>query len=174
MLTPTRSRGGEASAGSAARANEDTRTDRKPMLMDMPIPLSEDSSARPSGPSSGVDRRRGARLGCTVNPHQGEPMNRYLPLVSMAALPAVSPAGMALAEEKVAAKAVVMPASDLKWIDSPVLKGAKMAVLWGDPAKGAYGALRSVPAGSGLGLHSHTHSQNVVGVSGTIEFNFEG
>ena len=97
-------------------------------------------------------------------------MKRYLACVSIAAFAAFATAGMALAAEK----AVVTSASELKWIDSPVMKGAKQAVLWGDPAKGAYGTLRSVPGGAALGLHTHSHSQRVVLVSGTIEFNMEG
>src|SRR5687768_14526924 len=72
MLTPPGSSGDAASAGSAARVNDDTRTHRKPMLMDMPVPLSKDSSARRTRPSSGVDWGRGEAVGSTVNPHQGE------------------------------------------------------------------------------------------------------
>ena len=79
-------------------------------------------------------------------------------------------AGMAIAAEK----AIVTPAAELKWTDSAVMKGAKQAVLWGDPAKGAYGTLKSMPGGTMLGLHTHTHAQRVVLVSGTIEFNMEG
>ena len=102
-------------------------------------------------------------------------MKRYLAFVSLAACAAAVAAGVAVAEEKVAAaKAVVMPASDLTWSSSPVMKGAGFAVLWGDPTKGPYGVLRKVPGGTALGLHSHTNSQKVVGVSGTIEFNLEG
>ena len=100
-------------------------------------------------------------------------MKRYLSFVGLVAFAAAT-AAVALAEEKAAPKAVVMPAPDLKWNASPVLNGAKFAVLWGDPTKGAYGMLRSLPAGSTLGLHSHTASQRVVGISGTIEFNLEG
>jgi quercetin dioxygenase-like cupin family protein len=73
-----------------------------------------------------------------------------------------------------AEKAVVTAASEQKWVDNPAVKGAKQAVLWGDPAKGAYGTLKSMPGGTMLGLHTHTHAQRVVVVSGTIEFNMEG
>jgi mannose-6-phosphate isomerase-like protein (cupin superfamily) len=73
-----------------------------------------------------------------------------------------------------AGKGTVTAASELKWMDNPAVKGAKQAVLWGDPAKGPYGTLKSMPGGTMLGLHTHTHAQRVVLVSGTIEFNLEG
>jgi quercetin dioxygenase-like cupin family protein len=79
-------------------------------------------------------------------------------------------AGAALAAEK----AAVWPASDVKWTDNPAMKGAKVAVLWGDPTKSAYGVLRKVPAGTKLGLHTHTQDQKVVTIAGTVEFNMEG
>ena len=96
-------------------------------------------------------------------------MKRYLAFVSIVAFAVAATAGMALAAEK----AVVTSASELKWVDSP-MKGAKQAVLWGNPAKGPYGTLKSLPGGTALGLHTHTHAQRVVLVSGTIEFNMKG
>jgi mannose-6-phosphate isomerase-like protein (cupin superfamily) len=83
--------------------------------------------------------------------------------------------GFAFAAGAVAAgKGVVSPASDLKWTDNPAMKGAQQALLWGDPAKGAYGAFKKIPGGTVLGLHTHAHDQRAVMISGTIEFNFEG
>jgi quercetin dioxygenase-like cupin family protein len=75
---------------------------------------------------------------------------------------------------RAADKAVVWSASDLKWVDNPAMKGAAQAVLWGDPAKGAYGMMRKVPGGTKLGLHTHAHDQRAVMISGSIEFNMEG
>ena len=57
-------------------------------------------------------------------------------------------AGFVLAAAAMAAaaeKAVVSSASELKWTDNPAMKGARLAVLWGDPAKGPYGVLKSIP-----------------------------
>jgi hypothetical protein len=71
-------------------------------------------------------------------------------------------------------KPVVRPAGDLKWIDNPAVKGAQQAVLWGDPAKGAYGALKRIPGGTTLALHSHTNETRALLMSGTLSFNFEG
>ena len=69
---------------------------------------------------------------------------------------------------------VLMPAGDLKWVDNPAVKGAKIAVLWGDPKTGAYGAFKKVPAGFKFGLHSHTADQQVVMISGTISVMTDG
>jgi len=71
-------------------------------------------------------------------------------------------------------KAVVWPAGDVKWTDSPTVKGASMAPLWGDPNKGAYGALKKVASGTDLGWHTHSSEQRVVAISGTFDFTVEG
>jgi quercetin dioxygenase-like cupin family protein len=97
-------------------------------------------------------------------------MKRYVAGVSVAVVVLAVTAGVTLGAEK----ATVTSASELKWVDNPHIKGAKQAVLWGDPAKGPYGTLKSVPGGTKLGMHTHTHAQHVVMVSGTIEFNMEG
>ena len=70
--------------------------------------------------------------------------------------------------------AVVWPAADIKWSDNPAIPGAKIAVLWGDPKAGAYGALKTLPAGSTLRLHTHTYDQKVLPVSGTIVLSIYG
>lgn len=71
-------------------------------------------------------------------------------------------------------KAVVWTAGDVKWTASPMMKGASMATLWGDPSKGAYGALKKVAGGTDLGWHTHTNDQKVVAISGTFDFQVEG
>lgn len=63
---------------------------------------------------------------------------------------------------------IVMPAGDLKWTDlDPSAPGVKVADLWGDHTKGAFGALFKLPAGFAAPLHTHTHDMKVVIVSGT-------
>jgi hypothetical protein len=64
---------------------------------------------------------------------------------------------------------VVMPASDLKWadLDPTGAPGVKIADLWGDHAKGAFGAFLKLPAGFAVPLHTHTYDIKVVIVSGT-------
>jgi len=71
-------------------------------------------------------------------------------------------------------KATVWQAADVKWVDSPAMKGLSVAVLWGDPTKGAYGALKKVSAGTDFGWHTHSSEQKVVAISGTFDFQVEG
>ena len=70
--------------------------------------------------------------------------------------------------------AVVWPAGDLKWSDNPAIAGAKIATLWGDPKTGAYGALKSIPGGGVLALHTHTQDQRVIVLTGTILLALDG
>ena len=69
---------------------------------------------------------------------------------------------------------VLWPAGDIKWVESPALKGLMIAVLWGDPKTGAYGALKKLPAGTEIAWHTHTSEQKVVMVSGVIHLEVEG
>lgn len=65
---------------------------------------------------------------------------------------------------------VFMPAADLKWVDLDPTKapGVKIATLWGDYTKGAYGAFIKFPAGFTAPLHHHTNAAKIVVVSGTF------
>ena len=69
---------------------------------------------------------------------------------------------------------VVWSAAEMKWSDNPAIKGAKIAVLWGDPKTGAYGALKTLPAGATIGMHTHTQDQKVIMLSGTVLLTIEG
>jgi quercetin dioxygenase-like cupin family protein len=69
---------------------------------------------------------------------------------------------------------VVWAAGDVKWMESPATKGLSVAPLWGDPSKGAYGALKKVAGGTDLGWHTHSFDQKVVAISGTFDFQVEG
>lgn len=62
-----------------------------------------------------------------------------------------------------------MTAGDLKWVDlDPVgAPGVKIADLWGDHTKGAFGAYFKLPAGFAVPLHTHTHVMKVAFLSGT-------
>lgn len=63
---------------------------------------------------------------------------------------------------------VVMPAGNLKWTDlDPGAPGVKVADLWGNHAKGAFGAFFTLPAGFAAPLHTHTYDMKVVIISGT-------
>ena len=70
--------------------------------------------------------------------------------------------------------AKVWAADEIKGTEVPAAPGLSIAPLWGDPMKGAYGALKKVAGGTALGWHTHTHAQKVVSISGTIEFTLEG
>ena len=64
---------------------------------------------------------------------------------------------------------IPIPGADLKWtdLDPAGAPGVKVAKLWGDPPKGAFGAFFRLPAGFATPLHTHTHPMKVVIVSGT-------
>ncbi len=49
-----------------------------------------------------------------------------------------------------------------------------MAVLWGDPAKGAFGSLHKFPSGFAVPLHYHSAGYRGVVVSGTLLQTVEG
>ena len=61
------------------------------------------------------------------------------------------------------------PAADLQWVDlDPTgAPGVKIADLWGDHTKGAFGAFLKLPAGFVAPLHTHTHAIKAVFISGT-------
>jgi anti-sigma factor ChrR (cupin superfamily) len=83
-------------------------------------------------------------------------------------------AGQLLAQ-MAAHKAIVMPAADMKWADmvgGP--PGIKIAPLWGDYQKGAFGAMIKFPAGTSAPLHTHTNDMRIVVVSGTFIHGPEG
>ncbi len=82
--------------------------------------------------------------------------------------------GAAIAAAEGGGKAVVWQAGDVRWTPSPAMKGLSVAPLWGDPSKGAYGALKKVTAGTEFGWHTHSSDQKVVGISGTFDFQLEG
>lgn len=73
------------------------------------------------------------------------------------------------AKKAPAAQPVFTPAADLKWtdLDPTGAPGVKVANLWGDHAKGAFGAYFKLPAGFAVPLHTHTHAMKVVFLTGT-------
>lgn len=69
----------------------------------------------------------------------------------------------------------ILPSADMKWVDiSPDVPGVKIADLFGDHTKGAFGALNKFPAGFSAPLHTHTHAMRLVIVSGTLLHGPEG
>src|SRR6266581_1615405 len=62
-----------------------------------------------------------------------------------------------------AAEPIVMPAGDLKWtdLDPTGAPGVKIADMWGDHTKGAFGAFVKFPAGFATPLHTHTNAMKI-------------
>jgi anti-sigma factor ChrR (cupin superfamily) len=71
---------------------------------------------------------------------------------------------------------IFKPAADLKWtdLDAKGAPGVKIADVWGDHTKGAYGAFIKFPAGFTAPLHTHTNALKIVVVSGTFVQTPEG
>ena len=69
-----------------------------------------------------------------------------------------------------ASKLVAIPSADMKWVDLDPkgAPGVKIADVWGDHTKGAYGAFIKFPAGFAAPLHTHTNDLKIVVVSGTF------
>lgn len=65
---------------------------------------------------------------------------------------------------------VFKPAEDLKWedLDPTGAPGVKIADVWGNHAKGAWGGFIKFPAGFAAPLHTHTHDVKIVVISGTF------
>jgi quercetin dioxygenase-like cupin family protein len=64
---------------------------------------------------------------------------------------------------------IPVPAAELKWtdLDPAGAPGVKVADLWGDHQKGAFGAIFKLPAGFVAPLHTHTYDMKLVIISGT-------
>lgn len=64
---------------------------------------------------------------------------------------------------------VVVTPDALKWAEPPVLPGAKLAVVQGDPSKEGLFVYRiKMPAGYKIPAHTHKASENVTVLSGTF------
>lgn len=98
-----------------------------------------------------------------------------LSLVAVAFLASPAQAADAKSPQKGRKEFVARAAADLKWEalpGGPV--GPMLSVLWGDPTKGAYGAIEKFPAGFSAPLHTHSGDHKVVVVSGTWIHGEEG
>ena len=89
-------------------------------------------------------------------------------LILTAPVAAQSP-GQATVSKAAASQPVFTAADDLKWtdLDPKGAPGVKIATLWGDHAKGAFGAYFKLPAGFAVPLHTHTNVMRVAFISGT-------
>ena len=91
--------------------------------------------------------------------------------LTLTAAVAAQPAGQAKPDRaaKPGSQPIFLAASDVKWtdLDPKGAPGVKVADLWGNHAKGPFGALLKLPAGFAAPLHTHTHAMKVVFISGT-------
>jgi len=90
-----------------------------------------------------------------------------LALLAVAATPATTPSSETA--KAAAAEHRVFAADDIKWADGPASlpKGAKMAVLSGDPkAPGVFTMRLTLPAGYKIPPHTHPADENVTILSG--------
>jgi quercetin dioxygenase-like cupin family protein len=88
--------------------------------------------------------------------------------------PAASPAAKQAPAAREAPAITMSPAAELKWTDSPVVKGGRVAVLWGNPEKEGYGRLNRWPGGSEVALHYHPFEVHGVVLEGTITLTPDG
>jgi quercetin dioxygenase-like cupin family protein len=79
-----------------------------------------------------------------------------------------------VAQAKATGASVTTAAADLKWNDVASFPGLKMAVVSGDPAKGAAHFFMKFPAGFAAPLHHHSANHYVTVVSGTMVMNIDG
>jgi quercetin dioxygenase-like cupin family protein len=80
----------------------------------------------------------------------------------------------AAADGKQGANAVLVPASDVKWKDLPGFKGAQMAVLEGNPAKGPHHSMLKFVGGFTAPLHHHSSDHYGTVVAGTLVLTVDG
>ena len=73
------------------------------------------------------------------------------------------------AAKKAAARDMVVPADQMKFLE--VRPGISKMTLWGDPAKGPYGAITRFAKGTKVEWHTHPHDIKAVVISGTLLYN---
>jgi len=98
-------------------------------------------------------------------------MNRYSnPLSAGTALMAILTLSPAWGADATAEMTMVNPAS-IQWQDAPpsLPKGAKVAVMHGDPGKpGPFTIRLRAPAGYKIAPHTHTQAENLTVISGAL------
>jgi quercetin dioxygenase-like cupin family protein len=73
---------------------------------------------------------------------------------------------MAASPKNSAPKDRTVPASQMHFTEA--MPGISKAVLWGDPAKGPYGAITRFTKGTKVAWHTHSHDIKAVVISGTM------
>ena len=86
----------------------------------------------------------------------------------LAALCIGSTLGICLPALAAGGKAVLTPASEIKWADVPGFPGVQMAALSGNPAKGAHHSMLKFTGGFSAPVHHHTPDHYGTVVAGTL------
>ena len=89
------------------------------------------------------------------------------------ALAAIASPASAMSGKK-AGSCVMTPADGIKWTDVPDFPGVSMAVLEGDPSKGAGHFLIKLKDGFAAPLHHHSSDHFVTVLSGTLSLTVDG
>jgi quercetin dioxygenase-like cupin family protein len=106
--------------------------------------------------------------------NQGEQMKNMLVAVALVFAGLSSLAPGVQAAEKGSKGALIVPASEVKWTDVPEMAGVQMAVIDGDPGKGASHFLLKFVGGFAAPLHHHTANHFVTVVAGTLVLGVDG
>ena len=97
-------------------------------------------------------------------------LHRVSRLLALGALVSVMPSVPALAADPMGDQ-VFVNSGQLKWVDAPpsLPKGAKVAVLYGDPSKAGQVVVRlKTPAGYRVPPHWHSQTENLTVISGAL------
>lgn len=73
---------------------------------------------------------------------------------------------IAATPKQTAPKDMVMAGDQMHFQE--VMPGISKVTLWGDPAKGPYGAITRLTKGTKIGWHTHPHDIKAVVISGTL------
>jgi quercetin dioxygenase-like cupin family protein len=93
-------------------------------------------------------------------------MKRLNPVVVALAIAVTILLIVAATPKKAAPKDRVIPADQMRF--EKAVPGVSKSVLWGDPAKGTYGAITHFDKGTKVGWHTHPHDIKAVVISGTM------
>lgn len=94
----------------------------------------------------------------------------FLLLATGAAAPALVQDASKPSAPQAARESVLVKAGAVKWADHLFVKGAKMCVASGDPAKSGAVVLMKFPKGMTIPAHWHTSDETVTVVSGSAIF----
>src|SRR6478672_2462567 len=94
-------------------------------------------------------------------------MKKLLIVSGVAALVvAAASVGVTQAQKSSSKAAIYVAADQAAFKQMPAAAGVSMAILWGDPDKGAHGTYTKFTPGYDAGLHTHTNDVWIVGIKG--------